>query len=319
MTPVLEPNAALDRAGAREKGTRRARRPDAAARRGSSAFTTAASVRALVREDPRLRGARSPRSRVAVEVVRRDVGQDGHVRRERRRRRAGRRRARRRSRAAIAPRGTRERHADVAGERDGPPARRRMSAIQAVVVDLPFVPVTATQRFSPLDLALGDPPGDSNSASTGARGARAATTGASSAARPARARASRRRRGERSGAAIAEEERAPRGRAAPPASANALAGVASPTETATPRSSSARRARGRSARSRGSPTVRGQDVRRSPVGRDAHRSFRVESASDGEEDRQDPEPDDDPRLGPARGARSGGGAAPCGRCAGPWT
>ena len=119
----------------------------------------------------------------------------------------------------------------------GRPARRSISAIQLAVVDLPLVPVTATQRFSPVASASAIRQAISISASTGMPSSRArAATGASRgtpgdiASHCAPSRTSR--------AGAPRKNRAPRSRN-DPSSPRSDSERSSATDTATPRSSNA--------------------------------------------------------------------------------
>jgi len=127
----------------------------------------------------------------------------------------------------------------------GRPARRRTSAIQLVVVDLPLVPVTATQRLLPggSTSASAIRHATSSSARTGIPAARAAWTGGAVSGTPGEiASHSALSRNPTIGTGPPKKSRAPRSRkdsTEASAPANAASVRLSPIATETPRASSA--------------------------------------------------------------------------------
>ncbi len=232
---LLEPRA-LCPAGRprREKSTRRAR-VGIAARGGIVGVEDGDVFGALAREEPRLGRGVVLEARVAVEVVGRDVRQDRDVRAEAVDRLelergdfahevAARRSPRESPRAA--------RRCFRRARRAAPP-RSSVSAIQVVVVDLPLVPVTATQRFRPAPRPRRcarrsrSPPGPAVPARAPRR------PPARPAGRPARSRASRRPPETRRPGLRRRSAR--RGGRAPRPPRNLPRGRLSPMDTATPR------------------------------------------------------------------------------------
>ena len=118
----------------------------------------------------------------------------------------------------------------------GRPARRRISAIQAVVVDLPFVPVTATHRFFPGSCCSAMRQAISSSARIGMPRPRAAATAGESSATPGET-ASQPASSRNSIAGPSKKNRAPRRSSSSTAeAANPERGLASPIDNATSRS-----------------------------------------------------------------------------------